>query len=340
MLLNFRIPMAAERFEYLRKALELASNGDPKMIMVMLRSQKMYSEVKRHCCVDRKILSQVVLQKTATKPTHVLRSICTKIGIQISTKLGKVPWLVMPPKSCIMFAGFDVCHDTMDKSKSYGALVTTMDQKTSTKFFSAVNAHRNGEELSNQISVHLNSALDQYIQDHGKQGNLTGYLNIIFYRDGVGEGQLAQVHTHEVATIENGIKQRFPGLKYGLTFIVVCKRINTRIFADNNRNPPPGTLVDDVITQPERYDFYLVSQNVNIGTATPTSYNIIYDTSTNLDTDKIQRVTWGQCHGYYNWSGTVRVPAVCQYAHKLAFLCGQHLHQNPHPHFRDTLYFL
>lgn len=39
------------------------------------------------------------------------------------------------------------------------------------------------------------------------------------------------------------------------TFIVVTKRINTRIFSlDNGRpvNPGPGTVADDVITLPER----------------------------------------------------------------------------------------
>ena len=46
------------------------------------------------------------------------------------------------------------------------------------------------------------------------------------------------------------------------TFIVVSKRINTRIFAKfGNRvdNPSPGTVVDDVVTLPERWALYLVS---------------------------------------------------------------------------------
>ena len=28
------------------------------------------------------------------------------------------------------------------------------------------------------------------------------------------------------------------------------------------RNPPSGTVVDDVVTLPERYDFYVISQSV------------------------------------------------------------------------------
>ena len=47
----------------------------------------------------------------------------------------------------------------------------------------------------------------------------------------------------------------------------------------NAVNPPSGTVVDDVVTLPERYDFFLVSQSVRQGTVNPTSYNVLRDTS-------------------------------------------------------------
>ena len=68
-----------------------------------------------------------------------------------------------------------------------------------------------------------------------------------------------------------------------------------------------------------RYDFFLVSQSVRQGTVNPTSYNIIKDTS-GLKPKHIQALTYKLTHLYYNWPGTVRVPAPCQYAHKLAFM--------------------
>jgi aubergine-like protein len=39
---------------------------------------------------------------------------------------------------------------------------------------------------------------------------------------------------------------------YRLAFIVVSKRINTRIFTADCQNPSPGTVVDDCVTLPER----------------------------------------------------------------------------------------
>ncbi|KAF4533201.1 hypothetical protein B566_EDAN001743 [Ephemera danica] len=62
--------------------------------------------------------------------------------------------------------------------------------------------------------------------------------------------------------------------------------------------------------------------------------------NSNLDPDKIQRFTYKMTHLYYNWSGTVRVPAPVQYAHKLAQLVGQNIHRVPHNELDDLLYFL
>ena len=59
------------------------------------------------------------------------------------------------------------------------------------------------------------------------------------------------------------------------------------------------------------YDFFLVSQHVRYGTVMPTHYIIVHDSS-GWDTDKLQRLTYKLTHLYYNWTGTVRVPAPVQ----------------------------
>ena len=70
------------------------------------------------------------------------------------------------------------------------------------------------------------------------------------------------------------------------------------------------------LSSPLRYDFFLVSQSVRQGTVNPTSYNVVEDTS-GLKPEHLQKLTYKLTHLYYNWPGTVRVPAPCQYAHKV-----------------------
>ncbi|XP_055531352.1 protein aubergine-like [Wyeomyia smithii] len=314
---------------------------DPQLIMCLVSNDKAdrYAAIKKKCYVDRAVPTQVIKERTITPKggnVRTLMSVATKVAIQINCKLGGIPWISRNPLTSVMIIGFDVCHDTKDKSKSYGALVASMysGEIKHPKFYSTVNHHAKGEELSNYMAVNVVKALRAYQSEFG--GKLP--LRIIFYRDGVGDGQLKYVYEHELIAIREKLSTVYQGAESKLSFFVVSKRINTRLF-NQKRNPLPGTVVDDVITLPERNDFYLVSQCVRQGTVSPTSYNILFD-NTGLTADQLQLYTYKQTHLYYNWSGTVGVPAVCQYAHKLAFLVGQYLHQAPNNLLEKKLYYL
>ncbi|XP_055531353.1 protein aubergine-like isoform X1 [Wyeomyia smithii] len=316
---------------------------DPQLIMCLVTNDKVdrYAAIKKKCCVERAVPTQVMKTRTITPKggnVRTLMSVATKVAIQMNCKLGGIPWVLKSPLSSVMVLGFDICKDSKDRSKAYGALVASMygGGIKHPKYFSTVNQHSNGGELSSFLAINVIKAIRAY------QGSFGGALpqRIVIYRDGVGDGQLNYVLEHEVAAVKEKLDAAYKTTEMPsrLTFFVVNKRINTRLF-ENRRNPPPGTVVDDVITLPERTDFYLVSQSVRQGTVSPTSYNILRDES-GLNADRLQQYTFKQTHLYYNWSGTVGVPAVCQYAHKLSALAGQFLHQTPSTWLEKKLYYL
>ncbi|XP_035779822.1 protein aubergine-like [Anopheles albimanus] len=338
------IPMADDNPNTYMRTLDNIINKDPQMIMCVVSNNKSdrYTAIKKKCCVDRAIPTQVMVQKTITPKTgniRTLMSVATKVVIQMNCKLGGVPWKVKIPLNGLMTIGFDVCHDSKDKSKSFGAMVATLDHdnRGTPKFFSTVSHHSSGEEISTYLPLNTVKALNEYRREFGELPK-----RIIFYRDGVSDGQLQYIYEHEVRSLVDKLGQiyRSAGIEQEvlLTFFIVNKRINTRFF-DQRLNPRPGTVVDNVVTLPQRTDFYLVSQSVKQGTVSPTAYNIVWDSS-NLKIDHLQMLSYKQCHLYYNWSGTTRVPAVCQYAHKLSFLVGQYLHQAPSSLLEKKLYFL
>lgn len=200
------------------------------------------------------------------------------------------------------------------------------------------------------------------------QHNNCNPQRIIIYRDGVGDGDLDYVVNYEVKQLLQTFNRIEPNYKPQLSVIVVQKRINTRLFVgDVSRqcdylsrcvvsiqfdfydfcdfqrgrleNPAAGTVIDSCITRRNYYDFFLVPQNTRQGSVTPTHYIVIHDMS-NLETDHMQRLTYKLCHLYYNWCGTIRVPAPCQYAHKLVYQVGQNLQVEPHHSLEDILYYL
>ncbi|XP_063696838.1 protein aubergine-like [Culicoides brevitarsis] len=329
-----------DRNDDILAALEDASRGDPQMILIVVpnNNASRYATIKKKCCVDRAIPTQVIVQRTITPKNgnpRSLMSVATKVAIQLNTKLGAVPWSIKMPLKGLMVVGFDVSHDTKSRNVSYGALVATMDMRENCKYYSAVSSHTNGEELTNHMTLNMLKAIREYQSEHG-----TFPAKIIIYRDGVGDGQLHYVADVELQAMRKALEEAYAKAQSELrmAYVIVNKRINTRLFK-RGQNPMPGTVVDDVITCPERYDFFLVSQTVRQGTVSPTLYNVIHD-SLLLPPDKMQILTYKLCHLYFNWNGTIRVPAVCQYAHKLAQLVGEHIHQAPNSGLNKKLFFL
>merc|ERR1711881_345615 len=234
--------------------------------------------------------------------------------------------------------GDDTYHDTVSKGKSVGAVVASLNQSM-TKYISTASLHTTPEqELHDNLCPAIETALRKYQQLNDQLPE-----KIILYRDGVGDGQIPYVVEHEVKAIQDTlVKVGMDAKEVKFTFIIVNKRINTKFIQKagaNHLNPPSGTIVDDVVTLPERYDFFLISQSVTQGTVNPTSYNVVKDTS-GLSPEHLQKLTYKLAHLYYNWPGTVRVPAPCQYAHKLAYLVGETLHKSPHDAMEDALYYL
>lgn len=168
---------------------------------------------------------------------------------------------------------------------------------------------------------------------------------IIMFRDGVSDGQLRVVQDYEIPQLKTAWAAEYDEYDQPeFTFIVVQKRINTRIMQldrkyDQYVNPLPGTVLDHTITRRTLYDFFLVPQSSRQGTVSPTHYIVLEDTS-NFEVDIIQQLAYKLCFLYYNWPGAVRVPACCQYAHKMAYLVGEHLKRSSSDALAHNLFYL
>ncbi|XP_041644109.1 piwi-like protein 1 [Cheilinus undulatus] len=323
--------------ESLLRALQHNVGPQTQMVVVVLPSNRKdkYDSVKKYLCVDCPVPSQCVVGRTISKP-QALMTVATKIALQMACKMGGELWSVEIPLKQLMIVGIDCYHDISAGKRSIGALVASLNNSMSRWYSKCVLQHK-GQEIMDGLKMALSGALKDYMKFNNCLPS-----RIIVYRDGVGDGQLHSVVNYEVSQILESIKSMGHDYMPKLSVVVVKKRIATRFFVQNNGksdNPPPGTVVDSEVTRPEWYDFYIVSQAVRSGSVSPTHYNVVYDTS-GLKPDHMQRLTYKMCHMYFNWQGTIRVPAPCQYAHKLAFLVGQSIHREPNVKLEDLLFYL
>ncbi|RZC48466.1 hypothetical protein C5167_016897 [Papaver somniferum] len=109
---------------------------------------------------------------------------------------------------------------------------------------------------------------------------------IIFYRDGVREGQFYQVLLYELDAIRKACASLEPNYQPPVTFVVVQKRHHTRLFAnshndrqtiDRSGNILLGTVVDSKICHPTEFDFYLCSHAGIQGTSRPAHCHVLWD---------------------------------------------------------------
>ncbi|KAH8335023.1 hypothetical protein KR067_006945 [Drosophila pandora] len=268
-----------------------------------------YSAIKKICCSEIPIPSQIINAKTLLNESKN-RSIVQKILLQMNCKMGGSLWTIKIPFKKVMICGIDTYHDPSNRGKSVSAFVASLDCSY-TQWYSKAVIQTKGEEISNGLTASFEIALNAYQQRNGYRPD-----SVIIYRDGIGDGQLNICSEYEVPQFELA-----GGKNIKISFIVVQKRINTRLFCENNNrfeNPCPGTVVDMHITRAHMFDFFLVSQMVRQGTVTPTHFIVLRDDA-NYGPDIIQKLSYKLCFLYYNWPGTVRIPACCMVSYLVQF---------------------
>jgi len=140
------------------------------------------------------------------------------------------------------------------------------------------------------VEERLTAYYDYMVTPKNGKARARGTLpeKIIYYRDGVSEGQFGKVVRDEVSAIraayENIKKLRKAKTNLQLTTIIVTKRHHTRFYpikdADmegKNNNCKPGTLVDKTVVSPYFKEFFLQSHAGLVGTARPAHYFVVQD---------------------------------------------------------------
>ena len=269
------------------------------------------AEVKRVGDILIGLATQCVQSKNVNKTSpQTLSNLCLKINV----KLGGINSILVPNvrpavfREPIIFFGADVTHPPAgDKTKpSIAAVVASMDAHPS-RYSATVRVQSHRQEIIQDLASMVKSLLLQFYVSTGFKP-----VRIIYYRDGVSEGQfsnvsftyfvpnhvpsmtifklyplvriLFQVLNHELRAIREACLRLELEYQPGITFVVVQKRHHTRLFCAEKKdqmgrsgNIPAGTTVDDVITHPTEFDFYLCSHAGIQGTSRPSHYHVLWD---------------------------------------------------------------
>ncbi|KAF8014501.1 hypothetical protein BT93_H0343 [Corymbia citriodora subsp. variegata] len=291
----------------------------------------LYGDLKRICETDLGIISQCCLTKHVFKIT---KQYLANVSLKINVKMGGRNTVLLDAISCriplvsdiptIIF-GADVTHpeNGEDSSPSIAAVVASQDWPEVTKYAGLVCAQAHRQELIQDLYKTWNDPVRGTVSGGMIRDLLVSFrkatgqkpLRIIFYRDGVSEGQFYQVLLYELDAIRKACHSLEPNYQPPVTFIVVQKRHHTRLFANNHRdrssvdksgNIMPGTVVDTKICHPTEFDFYLCSHAGIQGTSRPAHYHVLWDEN-NFTADGIQSLTNNLCYTYARCTRSVSV---------------------------------
>ncbi|KAJ3822248.1 ribonuclease H-like domain-containing protein [Lentinula raphanica] len=250
------------------------------------------------------------------------------IALKLNARLKGVNFVVNSPAISALSAqgrfvimGADVAHSGPGVYRpSTTSLVWSMDPH-------AAHYHALTEVQAPRLEIiqDLGQMVHDAVLTFGKQNGTPNQL--IFFRDGVSEGEFAQVAEREIQAIREGINTVWTLMKVKdpqpkLTFIIVGKRHHIVFLPgqDSPANDGKGNCVAGFasdrgsLSHPTITDFYLQSHAAIQGTSRSGHYTVIHDEIFGSNINKIRELAFSLCHVYAKATRSVSIPAPVYYA--------------------------
>lgn len=324
----------------------------PQLIVVVLpeNGNDIYTAVKHFGDITVGVATQCLKsQKCFRAKPQYYANVCLKVNV----KLGGINTIPDPqsvsvltdPRNPTIVMGADVIHPApgSDGRPSFTALVGNVDSDTA-KYIATSRVQASRVEIIEDLQDMAKHVLSMYMKYRQFAEKKTGNLapaRLIFYRDGVSEGQFKQVLDHELKSIKEACAELKINPK--ITIIVVAKRHHVRFFPsgsgpgeqDKSGNCLAGTVVDQVVAHPTEFDWYLQSHGGLLGTSRPAHYNVLYDEN-EFSADGLQSLSFALCHVYARSTRSVSIPAPVYYADIVCSRAKNHYDPQGNVDFSDS----
>jgi eukaryotic translation initiation factor 2C len=307
-------------------------NQAPQLIICILSRREVptYAKVKSLGDTQLGVPTQcMVVNKLQRANDQYFANVVLKINVKVTGpfanfKLNPREYFQEPT----MLLGCDVTHPAPGTSQpSIAAMVGSTTPFSADRFSTVVRVVKSRqEELSEDVTREMFAKLLRTF--YVTNGNRFP-ARIMFFRDGVSEGQFEAVHRTEVTAIR-AVLEKAGAKSTKLTFLLVQKRHHTRFFATNPKdtdrtgNLKAGVVVERGVSHPTDYDFFLQSQAGLQGTARPTRYFVLYD-EIKWQADQLQQFCYHLCYTYARCTRSVSVSPPAYYAHLACFRARHHL---------------
>ncbi|XP_015684208.1 protein argonaute-2-like, partial [Protobothrops mucrosquamatus] len=324
----------ADSVEPMFRHLKNTYAGLQLVVVILPGKTPVYAEVKRVGDTVLGMATQCVQMKNVQRTTpQTLSNLCLKINV----KLGGVNNILLPQgrppvfQQPVIFLGADVTHPPAGDGKkpSIAAVVGSMDAHPN-RYCATVRVQQHRQEIIQDLAAMVRELLIQFYKSTRFKPT-----RIIFYRDGVSEGQFQQVPglfspfpcvlcVRKMG--QNSLKKDYLVL---VGYFVLSKEKRFRaIFGKSRVDLFAGRRLTEVGGRDG--DHSLTEFGVHFqGTSRPSHYHVLWDDN-RFSSDELQILTYQLCHTYVRCTRSVSIPAPAYYAHLVAFRARYHLVDKEH----------
>ena len=309
-----------------------------KMAFVFLSNnlEKHYSQLKTFFTNETQFPTQFAVSKKF-QDAKKAGSIMFNIVEQINVKMGGLNFTIdfysdnlLNRKKVYMIVGLE----SRTSSRGVDYVMTSTTNRDLNQIITSVESVQNNTEQKEKAIFHL---LETSLKELQKGGAPHPPDYIILYRQGGNYVQNLKLAESEVPFFTGYLNNRFKNHK--IKFIYVCCNLKSEfkffeINQKNYSNPMSGVVVDEGITQKDKYEYYLQPQSVNQGSATSCHYQVLYEdkdegnVEDNMKLEQLEKLGFYLSFYYWTWAGAIRVPNVLKFATTAMEFFSKHLNGN------------
>ncbi|KAI0221014.1 hypothetical protein L0F63_004190 [Massospora cicadina] len=296
----------------------------PQMLFCILpdKGAGLYGAIKTACELELGVPTQCVQSDKILRPNkQYSANVCLKMnaklgGINASMPSNELGELKAPPTLLI---GADITHPSPGAidAASVAAVIGSIDY-TACRYVAEIRLQESRVEIIGELKSMAVALMKSFYKATGVRP-----AQILYFRDGVSEGQFQQILIHEMTAIKEACASLQKDYRPKITFAVVQKRHHTRFFPtkpsdmDRSGNCKAGTVVETGICHPHYFDFFLQSHSGLQGTSRPVHYHVLIDEVRFL-ADKFQKLCYNLCYLFCRATRAVSLVPPVYYAHLAA----------------------
>ena len=321
-------------------------NSGKKMAMIVLdqNTRNLYPTIKDYIYSQAGIASQCMLHDEQARPNvnkfsmSYYSAVLNQMVVKAQGELFEIKFCDKLSKGKSMIIGIESSR-FKDKIKYH---LSASYNENLNKFYNDGKSANIKENHIDTLLFLLKNALDHF----SKNNKNTLPETVIIYREGMyNDLSNDKFVKNEIIEIEKFFKGNYrENYKPKLTVFNVNKRTNLKFFEklekDSYKSVPIGTCIDDVVTTPDLFEFYLQCMEYEKGVSIPVQYLCLFNNNEDLTMTDFEEITFNQSYYRWNTSGPTRIPVALANAEEMNRYHSKYLTHDVLNSLKDSPYFI